>query len=1174
MKIPTRKPTLSSGKPGGRFSWRSKRSRILLSVTAAVLAVTIAAVSIITPTLAAPTATDAVNWAYAQTQISTPYQCLTFVQKYTRDFWSWSAYCPTRQGPYDIISGDCPIPSGWQKIAGATPKAGDIVLFIGGGYDSYYGHIGIAVSATSMIDANGGADWNYYQGTKPDVHTIKSNGYWGVVRPPYAGIEPPSTPASASFTPANVGIGATVSASWASSANATKYVVSLVCTTNSAYNQAAREVTGTSASFTLSNAGTYKVSVRARNSAGDSGTRDSGTVVVHPNITVTFKDWDATTLKQQSVIYGGSAAAPSAPSREGYTFQGWDKGFSSVIVDTVVTATYKINTYNVRFVDDDGNLLKTQTVNHGAAATPPSVTPPAGYKFVDWDSHDYELVKKDMTIAAVFAWENPDLPNITQIISAVRNTEASGYNVTVKLQNAPLDMVRGRVIVALKTAAGKMVASATETYYLTDLASAARTVYVPYSGVATKVEVSVVGLLDDENTGVPLAQLASASIDLGLTWSDWSTELPPDGGYITESRTEFRYRDKQTTTSNSPTLNGWALYDTTWVWGPWNNVWLDSNPNPSNSPDRETKTQQIPAQYKTQYAYERWKYWNASIGAWLFKGNGSMGGTYAWYGWFDSPLSYDGNTSDGPSYRYYYNGVNYEVVFNQATQQVQTVAAKTQWQYRDKVYTYHFERWLDWSDWEAGTAPAASTSKEVETRTVYRYKSDGSDLLEDNNGTVRSVSGNINAPGKLLTLLVFRQTNADPTASQLQYVAQTTIDANGDYSFDYITKNEPTPQTGDFIVMVAVEGGTAPVYVETIKAPPRSYTVVFTDDEGNELSRQVVEEGESAAQPAAPEKEGYDFIGWNESTANIRKDLTIAAVFAKKTYDVVFNDWDGSEISIEVFEHGDALSMETVPEKEGGTFVGWHDLDGNEVTTVTSNGVVVAQYTVNTYTVEFLDWDGSVLSEQQIEYGEAAELPSIGAPPQAGQVFSAWSDEFAAFCVKEDLVLVPQSMFAETVAEPVLSVSPGSYSDTQTVSITCATPDAKIFFTTDGTLPQYEQTEVGTIVNGIQYYSPIMVSEDTVLAVMAFADGKNNSPLSYGMYEITDAPIVDGDYGDVNGDGLVDLLDLQRLTQHLSGWDVEISPGADVNGDGEVGILDLQRLTQYLSGWDVTLGPS
>jgi len=60
--------------------------------------------------------------------------------------------------------------------------------------------------------------------------------------------------------------------------------------------------------------------------------------------------------------------------------------------------------------------------------------------------------------------------------------------------------------------------------------------------------------------------------------------------------------------------------------------------------------------------------------------------------------------------------------------------------------------------------------------------------------------------------------------------------------------------------------------------------------------------------------------------------------------------------------------------------------------------------------------------------------------------------------------------------------------------------------------------------------------------------------------------------GDVNGDGVVDDGDLLRLLQYLSGWDVEIAPGADVNGDGVVDDHDILRLMQYLTGWDVVLG--
>ena len=43
-------------------------------------------------------------------------------------------------------------------------------------------------------------------------------------------------------------------------------------------------------------------------------------------------------LKTQTVNYGGAATAPANPTREGYTFTGWDVDFSNVQSDLVVTA--------------------------------------------------------------------------------------------------------------------------------------------------------------------------------------------------------------------------------------------------------------------------------------------------------------------------------------------------------------------------------------------------------------------------------------------------------------------------------------------------------------------------------------------------------------------------------------------------------------------------------------------------------------------------------------------------------------------------------------------------------------------------------------------------------------------------------------------------------------------
>ncbi|MDR0886536.1 MAG: InlB B-repeat-containing protein, partial [Clostridiales Family XIII bacterium] len=116
---------------------------------------------------------------------------------------------------------------------------------------------------------------------------------------------------------------------------------------------------------------------------------------------VEFVDYDGTVLDTQTVNYGDGATAPASPTRVGYTFTGWDKTFTNITKDLTVKAEYKINTYTVTFVDYDGSILDTQTVNFGDNATAPASPTRVGHTFKGWEG-SYTNVTKDERVTAVY----------------------------------------------------------------------------------------------------------------------------------------------------------------------------------------------------------------------------------------------------------------------------------------------------------------------------------------------------------------------------------------------------------------------------------------------------------------------------------------------------------------------------------------------------------------------------------------------------------------------------------------------------------------------------------------------------------------------------------------------------------------------------------------------------
>jgi uncharacterized repeat protein (TIGR02543 family) len=101
---------------------------------------------------------------------------------------------------------------------------------------------------------------------------------------------------------------------------------------------------------------------------------------------VTFVDWDGTVLRTETVEDGTSASAPADPVREGYTFTGWDPSdFSNITGDLTVTAQYTINTYSVVFDADGGTPAPPeQLIEHGGLVAEPPAPAKDGFTLVGW----------------------------------------------------------------------------------------------------------------------------------------------------------------------------------------------------------------------------------------------------------------------------------------------------------------------------------------------------------------------------------------------------------------------------------------------------------------------------------------------------------------------------------------------------------------------------------------------------------------------------------------------------------------------------------------------------------------------------------------------------------------------------------------------------------------------
>ena len=103
--------------------------------------------------------------------------------------------------------------------------------------------------------------------------------------------------------------------------------------------------------------------------------------------TVTFDTNGGSEIAPITQDYGTAITAPADPTREGYTFIGWDREIPATMPaeNVTVTAQWEINRYTVTFDTNGGSEIAPITQDYGTAITAPADPTREGYTFIGWD---------------------------------------------------------------------------------------------------------------------------------------------------------------------------------------------------------------------------------------------------------------------------------------------------------------------------------------------------------------------------------------------------------------------------------------------------------------------------------------------------------------------------------------------------------------------------------------------------------------------------------------------------------------------------------------------------------------------------------------------------------------------------------------------------------------------
>ena len=126
----------------------------------------------------------------------------------------------------------------------------------------------------------------------------------------------------------------------------------------------------------------------------------------------------------------------TTPTKTGYDFIGWEPEIYAADKPQVYKATFKIKTFTIRFLNDDGSVLETQTINYGTTPTYTGETPTKqGYNFNGWSptlypankNQDYTATYRKSTFAITLYQNSAENNRIDKTEYLTSVGEIEGY---------------------------------------------------------------------------------------------------------------------------------------------------------------------------------------------------------------------------------------------------------------------------------------------------------------------------------------------------------------------------------------------------------------------------------------------------------------------------------------------------------------------------------------------------------------------------------------------------------------------------------------------------------------------------------------------------------------------------------------------------------------------------